>query len=129
MTRLSTATKRQNINRNFRLHLRNDRKNGQDDFKKRQDINDTHFVFYCTLSSFDQWHHTRHILPHDRTLIRHWINGYRQGKRAVLKLERMPNTQQCVQMMTRLLVQHVKRTLQVAQSGTLVCRPISVSYP
>ncbi len=31
-------------------------------------------------------------------------------------------------MMTRLLVQHVKRALRVAESGTLVRRPIALSY-
>jgi hypothetical protein len=42
-------TKRQNINRNIRLHLRNDRKHVQEDFNTIQQLYDTHFVFYCTL--------------------------------------------------------------------------------
>ena len=44
----------------------------------------------------------------------------------VLQLGLMPNTQQATQMMTRLLVQHVKRTLTIAESGTLV--PCSTTY-
>jgi hypothetical protein len=52
----------------------------------------------------------------------------RQGKNAVLKLGLMPNTKQATQMMTRLLVQHVKRTLTIAETGTLVRRPLSLTY-
>ncbi len=40
----------------------------------------------------------------------------------------MPNTQQATQMMTRLLVQHVKCTLTIAETGTLVRRPLSLTY-
>ena len=32
-------------------------------------------------------------------------------------------------MMTRLLVQYVKRTLSIAETGTLVREPIALSYP
>jgi hypothetical protein len=64
-------TKRQNINRNVRLHLRNDRKLVQNDLiLLAKTVHDTHFIFYCTLSSLDTWRHTRQLLPHDRTLIR-----------------------------------------------------------
>jgi hypothetical protein len=59
-------TNRQNLNRNLRLHLRNDRKTVQNDSTLYQNIQDTHYDFYCTLSSFDQWHHTRQVLPHER---------------------------------------------------------------
>jgi predicted cupin superfamily sugar epimerase len=64
-------------------------------------VHDAHFIFYCTLSSLDTWHHTRHLLPHDRTLIRQWAAIYRQGKYTVLKLGLMPNTQQATQMIVR----------------------------
>ncbi len=40
--------KRQNINRNIRLHLRNDRKHVQEDFSNSQQLQETHFVFYTT---------------------------------------------------------------------------------
>ena len=63
-------TKRQNINRNVRLHLRNDRKTLQHDDLINKLVHDTHFSFYHALSNFDQWRHTRQLLPHDRTLIR-----------------------------------------------------------
>ena len=49
-------SKRQNINRNVRLHLRNDRKIVQNDLKLTQAVHDAHFIFYCTLSSLDTWH-------------------------------------------------------------------------
>jgi hypothetical protein len=32
-------------------------------------------------------------------------------------------------MMTRLLVQHVKHTINIAENGTLVRKPVSLSYP
>jgi hypothetical protein len=121
-------TKRQNINRNVRLHLRNDRKLVQNDLMLNKTVHDAHFLFYCTLSSLNTWHHTRQLLPHDRTLIRQWTALYRQGKNTVLKLRLMPNTQQATQMMTRLLVQHVKHTLTIAETGTLVRRPLSLTY-
>ncbi len=121
-------TKRQNINRNVRLHLRNDRKHVQNDLLITKAVHDAHFNFYCTLSSFDTWHHTRQLLPHDRTLIRQWAQIYRKGKNTVLKLGLMGNTQHTTQMMTRLLVQHVKRILIIAETGTLVRRPLSLSY-
>ncbi len=120
--------KRQNINRNVRLHLHNDRKIVQNDFLLAQAVHDAHFIFYCTLSSLDTWHHTTQLLPHDRTLIRQWAAIYRQGENTVLKLGLMPNTQQVTQMMTKLLVQHVKRTLTIAETGTLVRRPLSLTY-
>ena len=121
-------SKRQNINRNVRLHLRNDRKIVQNDLKLTQAVHDAHFVFYCTLSSLDTWYHTRQLLPHDRTLIRQWATIYRKGKNVVLKLGLMPNTHQTTQMMTRLLVQHVKRILIIAETGTLIRRPLSQTY-
>ena len=74
------------------------------------------------------WNHTRQFLPHDATLIRQWTRAYRKEKRAVLRMNKMLETQ-CVQAMTRLLVQHIKRTLRAAESGTLVRRPIALSYP
>jgi hypothetical protein len=121
-------TKRQNINRNVRLHLRNDCKLVQNDLMLTKAVHDAHFIFYCTLSSLDTWHHTRQLLPHGRTLIRQWAAIYRQGENTVLKLGLMPNTQQATQMMTRLLAQHVKRTLTIAETGTFVRRPLSLTY-
>ena len=56
------------------------------------------------------------------------ISPYRKGKRATLRMDKLHETQ-CAQAMSRLLVQHVKRTLRAAESGTLVRRPISLSYP
>jgi hypothetical protein len=109
-------TKRQNINWNLRLHLRNDRKTVQNDSILTQAIQDTHYNFYCTLSSFDQWHHARQVLPHDRTLIKQWANIYRQGKAAALKFAQFPDTHKILQIMTRILVQHVKRALTIAES-------------
>jgi hypothetical protein len=120
--------KRQNINRNVRLHLRNDRKNVQEDFSNSKQLQETHFVFYSTLTEFEMWNHTRQILPHDATLIRQWTRAYRKGKRATLRMENLHETQ-CAQAMSRLLVQHVKRTLRAAEFGTLVRRPIALSYP
>ncbi len=121
--------KRQNINRNVRLHLRNDRKNVQEDFSNNRQTQETHLIFYSTLSDFAQWEHTRQLLPHDATLIRQWTQAYRKGKRAILRMDTMFDSPHCVQTMTRLLVQHVKRTLRAAESGTLVRRPIALIYP
>ncbi len=56
------------------------------------------------------------------------ISPYRKGKRATLRMDKLHETQ-CAQAMSRLLVQHVKRTLRAAESGTLVRRPIALSYP
>ena len=77
------------------------------------------------MSDFEMWNHTRQLLCHDATLIRQWTRAYRNGKRATLRMDKMMETQ-CAQMMTRLLVQHVKRALRVAESGTLVRRPIAL---
>jgi hypothetical protein len=81
--------KRQNINRNIRLHLlvRNDRKHVHEDFRNSQKLQETHFVFYSTMSDFEMWNHTRQFLPHDATLIRQWTRAYRKGKRAVLRMK------------------------------------------
>jgi hypothetical protein len=121
--------KRQKINRNVRLHLCNDRKNVQEDFSNNKQAQETHFIFYRTLSDFVQWEHTRQLLPHDATLIRQWTQAYRKGKRAILRMDTTFDSPHCVQTMTRLLVQHVKRTLRAAESGTLVRRPIALTYP
>jgi hypothetical protein len=118
----------QNINRNIRLRLRNDRKNAQEDFNNSKQLQDTHFVFYSTMTEFEMWNHTRQFLPHDATLIRQWTRAYCKGKRATLRMENLHETQYA-QAMSRLLVQHVKRTLRAAESGTLVHRPIALSYP
>jgi hypothetical protein len=92
-TRSTTKyTKRQNINRNVRLHLRNDRKHVQNDLLATKEVHDARFIFYCTLSCLDTWHHTRQLLPHDHTLIRQWATIYRKGENTVLKLGLMPNT-------------------------------------
>jgi hypothetical protein len=118
-------TKRQNINRNLRLHLRNDRKTVQNDSILTQAIQDTHYTFYCTLSSFNKWNHARQIFPHERTLITRWVNIYQQGKATALRFTQFPDTHKILQIMTRLLVQHVKRTLTIAESGTLIRQPIA----
>jgi hypothetical protein len=120
-------TKRQNINRNVRLHLRNDRKIVQEDFTNKLQLQATHFLFYSTLSDFDRWNHTRMVLTHDATLIRQWTAAYRHGKRAILRMNEMMDTP-CINMMTRLLVQHVKRALRVAETGTLIRRPSALSW-
>ncbi len=80
------------------------------------------------MSDFAQWDHTRQLLPHDATLIRQWTKAYRKGKRAILRMDTMFDAHHCVQTMTRSLVQHVKRTLRAAESGTLVRRPIALTY-
>ncbi len=101
--------KRQNINRNVRLHLPNDRKNVQEEFNNSKQLQETHFVFYSTLTEFEMWNHTRQFLPHDATLIRQWTRAYRKGKRATLRMDKLHETQ-CAQAMSRLLVQHVKHS-------------------
>jgi hypothetical protein len=113
-------TKRQNLNRNLRLHLQNDRKTVRNDSILYQDIQDTHYNFYCTLSSFDQWNYTRQVLSHDRTLINQWPLIFCQGKTAALRFAQFPDTQNVLQIMTRILVQHVKCTLTIAESGALI---------
>jgi hypothetical protein len=67
------------------------------------------------------------ILSHDATLIRQWTEAYRHGKRAILRMDEMENTQ-CITMMTKLLVQHVKRALRIAETGTLIRRPSAMSW-
>jgi hypothetical protein len=42
-------------------------------------------------------------------------------------MDEMENTQ-CITMMTKLLVQHVKRALRVAETGTLIRRPSALSW-
>jgi hypothetical protein len=120
-------TKRQNINRNVRLHLRNDRKHVSEDFTNKIELQATHFVFYSALSDFERWNQTRQILSHDATLIREWTQAYRHGKQAILRMNKMMDIQ-CVNMMTKLLVQHVKRALRVAETGTLIRRPSALSW-
>ena len=120
-------TKRQNINRNVRLHLRNDRKIVQQDFNNKIHLQATHFIFYNTLNDFERWNQTRIVLSHDATLIRQWTEAYRYGKRAILRMDKMEDTQ-CITMMTKLLVQHVKRALRVAETGTLIRRPSALSW-
>ena len=120
-------TKRQNINRNVRLHLRNDRKIVQEDFTNKIHLQATHFIFYNTLNDFERWNQTRIVLSHDATLIRQWTEAYRHGKRAILRMNEMEDTQ-CITMMTKLLVQHVKRALRVAETGTLIRRPSALSW-
>jgi hypothetical protein len=120
-------TNRQNINRNLRLHLRNDRKTVQNDSTLFQNMQDTHYDFYCTLSSFDHWQHTRQVIPHDRTLIAQWVQIFHRGKNAALRFAQFPDTEKVLQLMKRILVQHVKRALTIAESGTLVRRPIALS--
>jgi hypothetical protein len=120
-------TRRQNINRNLRLHLRNDNKTVQNEYMLIHEIQETHYNFYCILSSFDQWQQTRQVLPHDRTLITQWADIYRKGKAAVLRFQQFPDSQRIFQIMRRILVQHVHRTLIIAETGTLVRRPIALS--
>jgi hypothetical protein len=67
------------------------------------------------------------VLSHDATLIRQWTEAYRHGKRAILRMNEMEDTQ-CIIMMTKLLVQHVKRALRVAETGTLIRRPSALSW-
>jgi hypothetical protein len=96
-------TKRQNINRNIRLHLRNDRKTVQEDFTNKIHLQAFHFIFYNTLNDFERWNQTRIVLSHDATLIRQWTEAYRHGKRAILRMNEMEDTQ-CITMMTKLLI-------------------------
>ncbi len=64
-----------------------------------------------------------------------WAASYREWGNtkltSILRLQQMPDSQQSVQIMTTLLVQHVNRTLSIAQSesGTHVRRPILLLYP
>ncbi len=50
-------TRRQNINRNVKLHLRNDRKQTQEDAREIQQIDLHHHNTYYVLLAFDEWHH------------------------------------------------------------------------
>jgi hypothetical protein len=83
-------TRRQTINRNVRLHLRNDRKQLQEDTQVINQIDLHHHNTYYVLLAFDEWHHrTRFMIGYNKRLISRWIKIYQRASSIVNKAKRM----------------------------------------
>ena len=115
-------TRRQNINRNVRLHLRNDRKQLQADARVIQQIDLHHHNTYYVLLAFDEWHHrTRFMVGYNKKLISRWIKIYQKARSIVNKAQRNANISAYTHdLMQRTLTKEIHHARALADTGTLI---------
>ncbi len=115
-------TKRQNVNRNVRLHLRNDRKQTQEDARVLQQIDLHHHNTYYVLLSFDEWHHrTRFVVGCNKTLISRWTQIYPKARFIVKQAQSNDNISAYTHdLMQRILAKEIYHVRALADTGTLI---------
>jgi hypothetical protein len=115
-------TRRQNINRNVRLHLRNDRKQTQEDARVIQQLDLHHHNIYYVLLAFDEWHHrTRFMVGYNKLLISRWIQIYEKARSIIITAQRNGNISAYThQLMPRILAKEIHHVRALADTGTLL---------
>jgi hypothetical protein len=115
-------TKRQNVNRNVRLHLRNDRKQTQEDARVLQFVDDHHNNTYKVLLAFDEWHHrTRFIVGTNKILISRWTQIYQNARFIVRQAQSNDNISAYTHdLMQRILAKEIHHVRALADTGTLI---------
>ena len=115
-------TRRQNINRNVRLHLRNDRKQTQEDARVLQQLDLHHHNIYYVLLAFDEWHHrTRFMVGYNKLLISRWIQIYQKARSIIIKAQRNDNISAYThQLLPRILAKEIHHVRALADTGTLI---------
>ncbi len=88
-------TRRANINRNIRAHLRHDLKRYKDDGHQLQrmqtehddhdeQVNSLHLQFYSALNNFHFWQTDRQLIMYDQVLISRWIQIFNAAIRSII---------------------------------------------
>ena len=115
-------TRRQNINRNVRIHLRNDRKQTQEDARVIQLIDLHHHNIYYVLLAFDEWHHrTRFMVGYNKQLISRWIQIYQKARSIIIKAKSNDNISAYTHdLMKRILAKEIHHARALADTGTLI---------
>jgi len=115
-------TKRANINRNIRLHLRNDRKQTQEDATHLQQVDLHHHNTYYALHAFDEWHHrTRFIVGYNKILISRWTQIYQRARYTIRNAQRNDNISATTHdLMQLILVKEIHHARALADTGTLI---------
>ncbi len=121
-------TRRANINRNIRAHLRHDAQRCKEDGTQIQRVqtgHDQHNAymetlhrhFYSALNNFHYWNIDRQMIEYDHALIFRWVKNYNIARSLIIdatgKLSNATITQ-----MTTLLWNKVARARTIAANGT-----------
>ena len=121
-------TRRANINRNIRAHLRHDAQRCKDDatqLQRMQTVHDQqqtwtdtiHRHFYSALNNFHYWNNDRQRIEYDHALIFRWVKTYNSARSLIIdatgKLSDATITQ-----MTNLLWTKAARARTIAANGT-----------
>ncbi len=126
-------TRRANINRNIRAHLRHDRQRTQNDGsqlqrmqeehdKHNETVESIHLRFYSAINHFQDWDDSRHQIEYDQVLIFRWTQIYGAAQNLILdatkgkfRLIEDPTLYQ----MTHLLWTKAQHMKPLASHGTL----------
>jgi hypothetical protein len=119
-------TRRANINRNVRAHLRHDLKRCKEESTALQRIqsrhayeNDIHRQFYSVLNNFHFWNVDRRHIEFDQVLIVRWITLYNSAKSIILDATKAKLDTVTINQMANLLWTKALHTKKIAANGTL----------
>ena len=121
-------TRRANLNRNIRAHLRHDAQRCKEDGAQLQRIqlaNDTekaymetlHRRFYSALNNFHYWSIDRHHIEYDHALISRWVRNYHIARSIIIDATDKASNATITQM-TNLLWTKATRARTIAANGT-----------
>jgi hypothetical protein len=126
-------TRRANINRNIRAHLRHDRQRTQNDGaqlqrmqeehdKHNEIVESIHLRFYSAINHFQDWDDSRHQIEYDQVLIFRWTQIYDTARNLILdatkgKFRLMDDP--TLYQMTHLLWNKAQQMKSLASHGTL----------
>ncbi len=102
-------TRRANLHRNIRAHLRHDAKRCKEDGQQLQHMqlaNDTHNThvnkihrgFYSALNNFHYWNADRRHIDYDEVLIFRWVKNYNIARSLILDATAIASTATIAQM-------------------------------
>jgi hypothetical protein len=126
-------TRRANINRNIRAHLRHDLKRCKDDGQQLQrmqtehddhdeQVNSLHLQFYSALNNFHFWQTDRELIMYDQVLIFRWIRIFNVARSIIISATQariLLIDDATVNQMTNLLWTQALLMKTLAANGTL----------
>ena len=126
-------TRRANINRNIRAHLRHDLKRCKDDGQQLQrmqtehddhteQVNSLHLQFYSALNNFHFWQTDRQLIMYDQVLIFRWIRIFNVARSIIISATQariLLIDDATVNQMTNLLWTQALLMKTLAANGTL----------
>ena len=121
-------TRRANLNRNIRAHLRHDAQRCKEDGQQLQrmqlaydehhtHVNNIHHGFYSALNNFHYWNIDRRHIEYDEVLIFRWVKIYNIARSLILDITDVASNAMVAQM-TNILWIKATRLRTLAANGT-----------